>query len=111
LNKIVFKYCSNDKIPNELYNLTDSLVGYSSIDNYPIYLIKFKCSIKAFESLYNDNENINIFSEISKHLRNYKIQKIIHKSKGLKYNNDDLEKFSIFLQYYYDEKGNINIIE
>jgi len=90
--------------------MTHSLVGYSRIDDYPIYMMKFNCNIEVLKIL-TDNNSSNIFPEISKHLRKFKIQKIVQKVDGKIYENEDLEKFSVFLQYYYNEKGNINIIE
>lgn len=111
MNKIVFKWCSSNPIPSDLYYLTKELVGYSRIDDFPIYSIEFKYSIQILKLLINEDKNIDIFSEISKHLRKFKIEKVIHKVMGKDYVNEDLEKFSVFLQHYYDEKGNINIIE
>ena len=110
MNHIVFKWCTDKKIPSDLYQMTSERVGYSKIDDYAIYKIDFNCGIGVLKLLYEDND-MNIFDEVSKQLRLFKIQKIIHKSKGKKYVNKDLDKFSTFLQYYYNEKGNINIIE
>lgn len=111
MNYIVFKWCSNEKIPEDLYLMTSELVGYSRIDNFAIYRIEFIHGLGILKSLLSENKNVNVFSEVSKHLRKFKIQKIIHKANGKEYKNKDLDKFSTFLQYYYDEKGNINIIE
>ena len=112
MNHIVFKWCSDKKIPEELYHMTSELVGYSKLDNFAIYKMNFNCSIGVLKLLYEDNDNnMNIFEEVSKQLRIFKIQKIEYNLKGEKYVNKDLEKFSTFLQYYYEEKGNINIIE
>ena len=110
MNHIVFKWCSDKNIPEDLYHMTSELVGYSKLDNFAIYKMDFNCSISVLKMLYEDNDS-NIFEEVSKQLRVFKIQKIVHKSKGKEYVNKDLDKFSIFLQYYYQEKGNINIIE
>jgi hypothetical protein len=110
LNHIVFKWCSDEKIPEDLYHMTSELVGYSKLDNFAIYKMDFNCSIGVLKLLYEDND-LDIFQEVSKQLRVFKIQKIVHKLRGKKYVNKDLEKFSTFLQYYYQEKGNINIIE
>lgn len=111
MNCIVFKWCSNDKLPDDLYYLTSELVGYSRIDDYPIYRIEFNYGIGILKSLLNDDRDFNLFSEISKHLRKFKIEKIIHKLNEENYENKDLEKFSVFLQHYYIGKGKINIIE
>lgn len=111
LKQIVFKWCSNNKIPTDLYSLTNELIGYSRIDDFPIYSILFKYDLGVLKFLFQDEKDINIFSEVSKQLRIFKIQKIVHKTEGKKYVNSDLDKFSTFLQYYYDEKGDINIIE
>lgn len=108
----MFKWCSNNTIPKDLHEITDKLIGYSRIDDNPIYSVNFNCNISVLKLLFqDDNKNINIFSEVSKQLRYFKIQKIIEKSKGKEYVNKELEKFSIFLQHYYNEKGNINIVE
>lgn len=111
MNQLVFKWCSNDSIPDDLYHMTTEHVGFSRIDNFPVYRITFNCSIGVLKLLYDDDKNIDIFSEVSKQLRKFKIQKIVYKSEGKEYVNSDLEKFSVFLQYYYEEKGKINIIE
>jgi len=111
LNSIVFKWCSSaEKIPDDLYYLTSELVGYSKLDYFAIYRITFNCDIGVLKLLYEDRD-VDIFLEVSKHLRKFKIQKIVHKLRGDKYSNEDLEKFSVFLQYYYMGKGKINIIE
>ena len=110
MNYIVFKWCTNRDIPEDLYQMTSELVGYSKIDDFPIYKMNFNCTMTVLKMLYEEND-LDIFKEVSKQLRVFKIQKIVHKSRGEKYVNKDLEKFSIFLQYYYEEKGNINIIE
>ena len=94
--------------------MTSEQVGFSRIDNFPIYAIQFDCGIGiGILKLLYDDTNTDIFSEVSKQLRKYKIQKIIHNVRGGIYNNTDtdLNKFSVFLQYYYSEKGNINIIK
>jgi hypothetical protein len=111
LNQIVFKWCSNDPISEELYNLTNEKVGYSRIDNFAVYRIEFKYSTEILKILIAEERNIDIFSEVSKHLRKFKIEKVVYKLMGEEYVNEDLDKFSIFLQHYYNEKGNINIIE
>lgn len=111
MNYITFKWCSDEKIPEDLYLMTSELVGYSRLDDFAIYKIDFKYSIGILKSLLSEDKNVNVFSEVSKHLRKFKIQKIVHKVEGKEYKNKDLDKFSTFLQYYYDEKGNINIIE
>ena len=112
MNYIVFKWRSVDKIPEDLYQMTSELVGYSKLDNFAIYKMNFNCGMGVLKMLYEDNDNDkNIFVKVSKQLRIFKIQKIIHKLKGKEYVNKDLEKFSTFLQYYYEEKGNIDIIE
>jgi len=110
LNSIVFKWCSKEQIPEDLYLMTSELVGYSKIDFFAIYKMTFNCDIGVLKLLYEDRD-IDIFSEVSKHLRKFKIQKIVYKMIGKNYVNEDLEKFSVFLQHYYREKGNINIIE
>jgi len=91
--------------------MTSEMVGYSQLDNFAIYKMEFKYSIGILKALLSDDTNEDVFSEISKHLRKFKIEKVIHKLQGKDYVNKDLEKFSIFLQHYYSEKGNINIIE
>ena len=91
--------------------MTSELVGYSQLDNFAIYKMGFKYSIDILRLLLTEDKNNDIFSEVSKHLRKFKIEKVIHKLQGKDYVNKDLEKFSIFLQHYYNEKGNINIIE
>jgi len=99
-------------IPNDLYLLTNELVGYSRLDDFAVYSILFNYDLGVLKLLFQDDDNnVNIFSEVSKQLRVFKIQKIVQKVKGKKYVNKDLDKFSIFLQYYYEGKGNINIIE
>lgn len=110
MNQIVFKWCSNENLPNDLYQMTSEQVGFSRLDDFPIYAIRFDCGIGVLKLLYDDTNN-DIFTEVSKQLRKYKIQKIIHNVKGEVYKNTDLDKFSTFLQYYYSGKGNINIIE
>jgi hypothetical protein len=111
LNSITFKWCNDNNIPDDLYHITSELVGYSRIDNFAIYRITFNCDIGILKLLLSNDDNIDIFSEVSKQLRVFKIQKIIHKVMGEKYVNKELEKFSTFLQYYYIGKGDINIIE
>lgn len=108
---IYFKWYDDLKdIPDELYKMTDELVGKSRIDGSSIYSIVFDHDISKLTELLTSEKNTNIFDDVSKLLRQYKIQKIIHKINGEVYVNTDMDKFSIFLEYYYTEEGNINII-
>jgi hypothetical protein len=111
LNSIAFKWCSDKRIPEDLYHLTSELVGYSKLDDFAIYKIEFNCGIEILKLLLSNDSDLNVFSEVSKQLRIFKIQKIVYKVLGEEYVNKDLEKFSTFLQHYYNEKGDINIIE
>lgn len=110
MEEIVFKYTSDEKIPDDLYDLTYEQVGFSQLDDCPVYSIRFDCDLGILHKLYDDNYTDNIFSDINKHLRKYKIQKIRNNMKGETYENKDLEKLAIFLEYYYTSEGNINII-
>ena len=110
MSYLVFKWRTQRKIPTDLYHITNEMVGYSRIDDFPFYKINFECDISLLKNLYEDDD-CDIFEEVSKQLRKFKIQKIIYKMKGLEYTNKDLDKFSIFLQYYYSENGDIDIVE
>lgn len=101
---MTFKYCGV-QIPDLLYNMTDSLVGYSSVDDKAIYKINVKIDRKIIDDIiYHVNEDMKHLDKISLFLRKYKTNKlfgtIIDK---------DMELFVTFVQYYYDNINDIII--
>lgn len=98
---VQFKYLKNYEIPNELRLLTESLLGYSFIDDSPIYNIRLNIDKEIIDDLLFDSFNKNNhIEEINLFIRKEKVKKML--SKNYDVNTD---KFTTFLQYYID---NIN---
>ena len=98
---VQFKYLKKYEIPNELRLLTESLLGYSFIDDSPIYNIQLNIDKEIIDDLLFDSFNKNNhIEEIKLFIRKEKTKKLLGKC-----NDRDVEKLTIFLQYYID---NIN---
>ena len=92
-----FKY-TGGILPPVLCELIDSLIGYSSIDDSPIYKITFDVSPYLIDDIfYNSNDRTNYKEYILLFLRNVKTNYLL---KNIK--DKELMKFSYFVQYYYD---------
>jgi hypothetical protein len=111
LKQIIFKWCSDDFLPNKIYKITDGLLGESRVDGYLIYSIKFDFNVSDFRTIISEDDNIIISEDNTKHFRYFKIQKILHKIRGEKYENHSLDKLSTFLAFYYENQSIINIVE
>lgn len=104
MKNIYFKYNVNKKLPEYIHNLTDEMIGYSKLDDSPIYSITFNningILYKIYDKYYDDR---NIYDDIKIELRTYKIKNIYNKE----INQD---KYYTFLQFFYDNKMDLTII-
>ena len=104
---VQFKYLKKYEIPNGLRLLTESLLGYSFIDDSPIYNIQLNVDKEIVNYLlfdsYNKNKHIE---EIKLFIRKEKTKKLLRKS-----NDKDIEKFTIFLQYYIDNINHMIVMQ
>lgn len=104
---IQFKYLRNYQIPNELRLLTESLLGYSFIDDSPIYNIQLNTNNDLINKLLFDSSDKNIHIEkIKMFIRKEKTKKLLKKI-----DNKDIEKFTTFLQYYIDNINHMIILQ
>jgi len=94
--EVIFKY--NHELPDFLYEITDSMIGYSKLDDKPIYKIKFDINEKLVNDiLFNSNDRLNYMENVMLFLRKEKTNKLLHHI-----NDSEMEKFLSFVQYYYD---------
>lgn len=104
---VQFKYLKKYEIPNELRLLTESLLGYSFIDDSPIYNIQLNVDKEIVNDLLFDSYNKNNHIEgIKLFIRKEKTKKILGKS-----NDKDIEKFTTFLQYYIDNINHMIVMQ
>lgn len=97
---ILFKYKHN--LPDFIYDITDSITGYSKLDDKPIYKISFDINESLINDLlYNSTDRLDYMDNLYLYLRKEKTNKLLNNI-----TNKELDKFNTFLQYYYD-----NIIE
>lgn len=98
---ISFEYCGD--IPPNLKELTDILIGYSCITDFPIYEITFNIDNKILNDLLFTMSEIDYIDKINLFIRNYKINYFCDNK------NNDMSKLVEFLQIYMDDFFNIYI--
>lgn len=104
---VQFKYLKEHKIPNELRNLTESLLGYSFIDDSPIYNIQLNINKDlVYDLLFDSFDKNNHIEGIKMFIRKEKTKKLLGKS-----NDKDIEKFTAFLQYYIDNINHMIVMQ
>lgn len=107
---IYFKNYDNEKLPSYIEELIDSIVGYSRIDDSPIYHIQFNNKNILLDKIYDDNyDYYDIKNQINEYLRKQKIKKIISNIIDDENEYNELEKFNTFLNFY--RTSNTNIVQ
>lgn len=93
--EIIFKYKSD--LPSHLYEMTDSLIGFSRLDDKPIYKISFDVNEKLINDiLFNSNDRKNYMENVYLFLRREKTRKLMNHII-----DDEMIKFTSFVDYYY----------
>lgn len=104
--EFVFKYIGKE-IPNELRLLTKSLVGYSSIDDHPMYLMETNINKELINNLlYDVYEKEKYIENIRLFLRRFKTLKILNGTV-----DKEMDRFVTFLQYYHDYIDDIIVLQ
>lgn len=104
---IQFKYLKNYEIPNELRLLTESLLGYSFIDDSPIYNIKLNLNHDLlYDLLFDKFDKDNHVEGIKMYLRKEKTKKLLHKKKDI-----EVDRFVTFLEYYIENINHMIILQ
>lgn len=104
--EIVFKY-EGDLINENIRQLTKSLVGYSRINDKPIYNIEFNINKELIKDL--------LFDEFDRgnHVENIKL--FLRRFKAIKLSNgaidQDMDKFATFMQYYSDNINDVIVMK
>lgn len=102
--EIIFKYKTD--LPNFLYEMTDSLVGYSKLDDKPIYQISFNINEDLVNDiLFNSNDRLNYMENVFLFLRKEKTKKLLRHI-----SSSEMEKFTSFVQYYYEHIYELTVL-
>jgi len=103
--EIVFKY-TGEILDEDIRQLTSSLVGYSRIDDKPIYNIEFNINRDLINDLlFNEFDKNNHVENIKMFLRRHKTNKILNNII-----DEDMNKFASFVQYYNDNMIQVVVI-
>ena len=103
--EILFKY--NHDLPELIYDMTDSMIGFSRLDDKPVFKIIFDINEDLVNDiLCNSNEREDYIGNISLFLRGQKTNKILNHI-----NDSEMDKFTTFVQYYYDHLKDVVVLQ